>query len=149
MLLVLLPLLAGNVVLAMFCVPLAFFTVFLLATLDAGQDRAAERDAAPKDDVPAADPWERQAAIRNGTIRRAWQAAVIAIAAFPPLAIYSLGLLCKVAGRDLPLHPADRWRAWLALVASLIGIAFCLILASIFLIGIPLTIFNGAFRTRY
>jgi hypothetical protein len=51
--------------------------------------------------------------ISRAIVRRAWQAAVIALA-FPPLGFYSMRLLWKLVQRDTPLSRIDNGRFWMA-----------------------------------
>ena len=135
---VLIPLATGHIVPALCIAPFVFLVVFILTRFDPPTDPPAKSpphtaespDAAGAKDADNAIILDNfsfpQTAIRNATVRRAWQASVIACLAFPPLRFYSFGLLWNLAGRRLPLHPADRWRTRAAYVLSILSIIFSL-----------------------
>ena len=73
--------------------------------------------------------------VSKAIVRRAWQAAVIALT-FPPLGFYSMRLLWKLGQRDTPLSCADNWRCWTAFFLNIAMILFCLAFAGVLLLGL-------------
>jgi hypothetical protein len=101
--------------------------VLLLRRFEAlpGGEPERERAAGDGDHVGDSAPVTRSA-VAQASVRRAWQAAVIAVLSFPPLGFYSLRLLWKVCRRATPLSRADRRRCWMALLFNVATVVFCL-----------------------
>ena len=73
--------------------------------------------------------------VSKAIVRRAWQAAVIAVLSFPPLGFYSMRLLWKLGQRDTPLSRGDNWRCWTAFFLNIATILFCLAFAGLLLLA--------------
>ena len=127
-LLVLLPLSVGLVAQAIANAVFVGLLIGLLGRLASSADSrvAALADSDPRD-VRAPSFVQTRSSVSRAIVQRAWQAAVFGCCGFPPLGIYSLRLLWKLAGRNTPLGTADRWRVGLAFVFSLMAVLFCLI----------------------
>ncbi len=92
---------------------------------------SSNRESQPLGPVEPRDQRSRNIArseVSKAIVRRAWQAAVIAIA-FPPLGFYSMRLLWKLGQRDTPLSWGDNWRCWTAFFLNIATILFCLAFA--------------------
>ncbi len=87
---------------------------------------------------------QTKSSVSREIVRRAWQAAVFGITQFPPLGLYALRLLWKLAGRDTPLGAADRWRAGLGFIFSLLAILYCLLF-----VGGIVAVFSAFARPYY
>jgi hypothetical protein len=121
--------------------PLVVIHFFLLRQFEpsSGGETQPQRSAEPSDPSFHILSTTRSE-LSKAIVRRAWQAAVIAILVFPPLGFYSMRLLWKLWQRDTPLSRADKGRCWTAFLLNIATILFCFILA-----GALLFAFLGVF----
>jgi hypothetical protein len=106
--------------------PLVFFFVFLLRQFEPSAGWQSEpQGAAEPGDLSSPTLPATRSEVSRAIVRRAWQAAVLAILAFPPLGFYSMRLLWKLSHRDTPLSWADNWRCWTAFFFNIATILFC------------------------
>jgi hypothetical protein len=107
-------------------IPLVFVFFFLLWLhfprwpSDATEEE--ELSEAPSRSFP-----RTRSSVSGAIVQRAWQAAVIAILVFPPLAFYSMRLLWKLGQRDTPLSCTDSCRTWMAFSLNIVAILACLL----------------------
>lgn len=91
---------------------------------DVGPPQEPQEMAEPDDSLAGRRSTTRSR-VSRATVRRAWQAAVIAICAFAPLGFYSMWLLWKLMRRNTPLGWADRCRAWVAFFLNVSMVLYC------------------------
>jgi hypothetical protein len=111
--------------------PCAFFLLLLLRQFEASPGRPSEPEGTGEpDDLSSRNVRATRSEVSRAIVRRAWQAAVLSILAFPPLGFYSMRLLWKLRNRNTPLSRADRWRCWTAFFLNIPAIALCLVFAT-------------------
>ena len=112
--------------------PFIVILIFLLWQFEPSSSWESEPQgsAEPSDPSPHNLPTT-QSELSKAIVRRAWQAAVIAVLSFPPLGFYSMRLLWKLGQRDTPLSRADNWRCWIAFFLNIATILFCLAFAGL------------------
>ena len=84
-------------------------------------------------------PKLKQRPVPNALVVRAWRAAVFGFFVFPPLGLYSLWLLHRVAAYRIPLSRTDRLRYRVAIILDL-----CAILIGVLLLALPLLMLCSA-----
>jgi hypothetical protein len=116
--------------------------VLCLQRLVQSPEGEAEPQGATEADVPLVIRRSgTRSEVSRAIVQRAWQAAVIAVLTFPPLAFYSMRLLWKLNERDTPLGWPDRCRMWAAFFLSMGAILLCMAI-----VGLGLYAFVSAFR---
>ena len=119
-------LLTYGVKLALILASLVFAFAFLLRWFRVLSGlRSEPQPATEPDDLFVRRPSKTRSEVSRAKVRRAWQAAVLAALAFPPLSFYSMWLLWKLRRRHTPLSRADTWRTWIALLLDVVLIIIC------------------------
>lgn len=123
--------------LLVFTVIFVYIVVFLLRQFEPSPGWPAEAQEMPElSNAPARSLSRTRSNVSRAIVRRAWQAAVIAVLAFSPLGFYSLRLLWKLGQRDTPLSCADTWRSWTAFFLSIVAVLYCLAFAGLMLLAL-------------
>ena len=73
-------------------------------------------------------PTPKQSFVAKAIVLRAWRSALLGFFIFPPLGLYSLWLVYRLAGRSTPLSGIDRLRCRVAVILDLFAIVFVVLL---------------------
>jgi hypothetical protein len=130
-------LLCGGPLATLATVP--FVVLFIVMLLAIGGETAAspmpEGCEEPGPTWPDA-PAPKLSRVAQARVVRAWRAAVIGFFEFPPLGLYSLWLLYRLATRSMRLSRADRLRCRAAIVLDLCSIPMVLLLLALPLLAL-------------
>jgi hypothetical protein len=117
--------------------PLAAILFFLLRQFEPSSNGESQPPGwAEPSDLSAHNLPTARSELNKAIVRRAWQAAVIAVLIFPPLGFYSMRLLWKLGQRDTPLSWADNLRCWTAFFLNIATILFCFAFAGCLLFAL-------------
>jgi hypothetical protein len=137
----LMALLSGGLVLTLAAMPLVVLFIILLQAI--GGETAAQpmpdgskepRPTSPNDQPP------KQSRVANAIVMRAWRAAVLGFFMFPPLGLYSLWLVRRLAVRSMRLSRTDRFRCGVAIILDL-----CAMPLGLLMLALPVIVLSYSF----
>ncbi len=122
---------------------LALFVFLLWRFEPPSEEEPGLEEAAESVDRRGRQVATTQSDVSRALVRRAWQAAMFAALAFPPLGFYSMRLLWKLGSRNTPLGQADTCRFWAAFLVDILAILWFVLFCVWFVAGMLAAFFEA------